>query len=136
MPAESQPFLAAYSMPASTALLTCIASYMANPRSTVPTSRMNRNGINSANSMAAVPDSLRRPDSFPNLVLVGVINAPRLLDKPRRAATDRNGALRAESGVIVNRDLASDQLTAGAGIQRRVVVELEDLIRKIDGRSE
>src|SRR5579863_3317293 len=77
MLAALNPFLAAYSAPASTALLTCIASYIANPSSTVPVSRIRRNGRNSPNSMAAVPDSLQGRNRNRNFVRPRVIKSSR-----------------------------------------------------------
>ncbi len=70
------PLAAAYKTPASTAAFTCIASYMAKPISVTPPIRISRNGVISANSIAAVPESLWRPIRAPNPGLVRVMGVP------------------------------------------------------------
>jgi hypothetical protein len=66
------------------------------------------------------------------------MNAPCLLDKLGRATAGyrkdaRAGAIIFEVGVVLELDDASDQLAAFGGVNRRIIVELDGLIRKIDG---
>jgi hypothetical protein len=86
--AESHPFLAAYSPPASAELCTCILSYIAKPSSVTPIISVSIKGIINPNSIAAVPrDPLRQARMKRSRMMMGPAYSTRMVFEPATEVT-------------------------------------------------